>query len=161
MILSAFGLISFNLYDANRAENAATDIIRQLETESTEVVDGELYIGLIEIPALGIRLPIAEECSNDALKISPCRYSGSAAGGNLIVAAHNYRSYFGNIKTLQPGDALNVIELDGTEYRYEVIGLEKMDGTAIETMKSGNWDLTLFTCTMGGQSRLAIRAVLL
>jgi sortase A len=27
-------------------------------------------------------------------------------------------------------------------------------------MESGDWDLTLFTCTTGGQSRITVRCVL-
>lgn len=160
MILSAFGLICFNLNDDERAGSAAADIARQMKEDGTEVINGELYIGILGIPALDISLPVAEECTDDALKVSPCRYSGTVSGGDLIIAAHNYRSYFGNIKTLQPGDELTIIEPDGTEHWYEVVGLEKMDGSAVETMKNGNWDLTLFTCTIGGQSRLAIRAIM-
>ena len=35
------------------------------------------------------------------------------------------------------------------------------NGENIEGIESGNWDLTLFTCTVGGQSRVTIRFELL
>lgn len=160
MILLASGLTCFNLRDAHRAEAAASEIAVKISEEGATVVNGEMYIGVLEIPSLGIVLPVAESCNNDTLKLSPCRYSGSVKGRELIIAAHNYRSHFGNIKQLRPGDVLNLTELDGTVHHYEVFSLEKMDGTAIDTMKSGSWDLTLFTCTLGGKSRLAVRAVM-
>ena len=34
---------------------------------------------------------------------------------------------------------------------------ETLNPTDIEGMESGNWDFTLFTCTVGGQSRVTIR----
>ena len=40
---------------------------------------------------------------------------------------------------------------------YEVIELETLSPFAIEEMTGGNWDLTLFTCTYGGKSRVTVR----
>jgi sortase A len=35
--------------------------------------------------------------------------------------------------------------------------LEILRPTAVEEMISGDWDLTLFTCTIGGATRVTIR----
>ena len=35
--------------------------------------------------------------------------------------------------------------------------LETLDADAVDYMSAGDWDLTLFTCTYGGQSRVTIR----
>jgi len=32
--------------------------------------------------------------------------------------------------------------------------------TAVEEMTAGEWDLTLFTCTLGGRSRVTVRCEL-
>lgn len=42
------------------------------------VVDGVAYIGVLEIPALELTLPVTGEWSYDRLKIALCRYAGSA-----------------------------------------------------------------------------------
>jgi len=59
-------------------------------TESKEEafaeIDGEMYVGIISIPKLGIKLPVMSNWNYDNLKISPCRYSGTAYDGNLIIA---------------------------------------------------------------------------
>ena len=39
----------------------------------------------------------------------------------------------------------------------EVDTIETVGGTDIEKMESGDWDLTLFTCTTGGKARAAVR----
>ncbi len=122
-----------------------------------ETIDGRNYIGVLDIPALDLSFPIISEWSYDALQIAPCRYSGSAYLDNLVIAGHNYRSHFASLPQLQPGDSVTFTDMDGNVFSYEVSSLETLSPYAISDMTSGDWDLTLFTCTVGGQSRLAIR----
>ena len=122
-----------------------------------ETIDGQNYIGVLDIPALELSLPIISEWSYDALQIAPCRYSGSAYLDNLVIAGHNYRSHFASLPQLQPGDSVTFTDMDGNVFSYEVSSLETLSPYAVSDMTSGDWDLTLFTCTVGGQSRLAIR----
>ena len=125
----------------------------------TVEIDGEDYIGTIAIPALGLDLPIRSEWSYPGLKTAPCRYGGSAYLGNLIIAAHNYRTHFGNLKELPMGEQIVFTDTAGNVFRYTAAALETLDGKAVEEMQSGDWDLTLFTCTYGGKSRLTVRCV--
>lgn len=120
-------------------------------------IDGQSYIGVLDIPALGLSLPIISTWSYPGLQIAPCRYSGSAYLENLVIAGHNYRSHFASLPQLQPGDAVTFTDMDGNVFRYKVDSLETLSPYAISDMTSGGWLLTLFTCTVGGQSRLAIR----
>ena len=122
-----------------------------------ENIDGRSYIGVLDIPALGLSFPIISEWSYDALQIAPCRYSGSAYLDNLVIAGHNYRSHFASLPQLQPGDSVTFTDMDGNVFSYAVSSLETPSPYAVSDMTSGDWDLTLFTCTVGGQSRLAIR----
>ncbi len=122
-----------------------------------ETIDGRNYIGVLDIPALDLSFPIISGWSYDALQIAPCRYSGSAYLDNLVIAGHNYRSHFASLPQLQPGDSVTFTDMDGNVFSYEVSSLETLSPYAISDMTSGDWDLTLFTCTVGGQSRLAIR----
>lgn len=50
--------------------------------------------------------------------------------------------------------------MDGNIFAYKVIEVETLQPTAIEEMTIGGWDLTLFTCTVGGASRVTVRCVL-
>ena len=122
-----------------------------------KTVDGVDYIGVIAVPSLSLELPVASEWSYERLKISPCRYSGSVYSGDMVLCAHNYSSHFGQIKTLKPGDAVVFTDVDGNVYNYEVAELETLQPAAVDEMKSGEWDLTLFTCTIGGQTRVTVR----
>ncbi len=125
-----------------------------------EEIDGQQYIGVLRIPALSLELPVIREWSYPSLQIAPCRYAGSAYLNNMIIAAHNYYSHFGYLKNLSQGDEITFTDMDGNEFRYEVAELETLSPFAIEEMTSGDWDLTLFTCTVGGQSRVTVRCEL-
>lgn len=124
-------------------------------------VDGHRYIGTVSIPAIDVALPVQEEWSLTLLKTSPCRYTGSPYRDDLIVCAHNYATHFGRLKNLLPGDEVLFTDVEGNEFRYTVAELETLSGTAVEEMESGGWDLTLFTCTLGGQARVTVRCELL
>lgn len=123
----------------------------------TETVDGVEYIGILQIPALELELPIISQWSDSALKKAPCRYSGSAYTGSLILAGHNYTSHFGKLRKLHTGDSVIFTDLAGNVFRYQVAELEVLQATDLEGMEAGDWSLTLFTCTAGRQSRIAIR----
>ena len=127
----------------------------------TAVVDGHAYIGYLSIPALDIELPVMAEWSYPNLKTAPCRYTGNLYENNLVIAAHNYASHFGRIGSLKAGDELIFTDMKGEQHSYAVCELEQIPGTAVEQMQFGsaeNWDLTLFTCTLNGQSRVTVRA---
>ena len=128
----------------------------QMEMPVT-TIDGVDYIGVLEIPALELELPIMSQWSYPNLKIAPCRYQGSAYQNDLILLAHNYSRHFGQIHTLEPGDTVCFTDADGTRFMYEVSLVEQLERTAIEEMESGDWDLTLFTCTVGGAARVTVR----
>lgn len=120
-------------------------------------IDGRDYVAMLSIPCLELELPILSDWSYPALKVAPCRYLGSAYRGDLILMAHNYASHFGRIKDLRPGDAVQLTDMDGNLFTYQVVELETLDKTAVEDMEAGDWDLTLFTCTYGGKSRVTVR----
>lgn len=94
------------------------------------------------------------------LKVSPCRYKGTAAGGDLIIAAHNYQSHFGRLKEIYNGLKIYFTDGDGKVREYEIQQVETIDGhdiAAMEFRSADTLDLTLFTCTIRGVSRVTVR----
>lgn len=124
-------------------------------------VDGRRYIGMVSIPAIDVALPVQENWSLALLKISPCRYMGSPYRGDLIICAHNYATHFGRLKNLLPGDEVIFTDIDGNECHYTVAEVDTLAGTAVEEMESGQWDLTLFTCTLERRTRVTVRCDLM
>lgn len=123
-------------------------------------INSEYYIGLLEIPSLGLSLPINSEWSYSRLRSTPCRYTGSVYSNDLVIAAHNYSAHFGDIKLLKQGDPIIFTDMNGNSFTYEVDVSETLMPTAVEEMTSGEWGLSLFTCTPGGAYRVTIRCKL-
>lgn len=176
LIAAALCLTGYNIYSDFRAKKSSDEAAKQLQEltpppEETapdyllnpekempvENLEGIDYIGVLEIPALGLKLPIISRWSYSYLKVAPCRYSGSAYLDNLVIAAHNYSSHFGSLKKLSPGDEITFTDVEGNAFRYQVAVLETLDPTAIEEMTAGDYALTLFTCTKDAKSRTTVR----
>ena len=91
------------------------------------------------------------------LKIAPCRYWGSAYDDSLVIMAHNYERHFGRIGSMEPGAPVQFIDANGTIYRYVVAKQEILQKQDVDEMISEDWDLTLFSCTYGGEKRVTVR----
>lgn len=114
-------------------------------------------IGILEIPSLDLQLPVISEWSYPALRLAPCRYTGSAYKGDLVIAAHNYQSHFGRLKTLSTGSEVIFTDAVGNRFVYQVAVIEALTPWSVEDMTSGEWPLSLFTCTLDSQNRVTVR----
>ena len=119
--------------------------------------DGEAYIGVLEIPALELELPVISQWNYSRLRKAPCRYVGSAYTNDLVISAHNYDRHFGRLHILQEGDRIFFTDVDGNRFVYELCLLETLKPRPASAMTEGDWDLTLFTCTVGGSYRVTAR----
>lgn len=145
-------------YEGQETEQEIPDYILNPDMEMpVEQMNGWEYVGVLQIPDLGLELSVMSSWSYPQLRISPCRYSGSAYNGNLIIAAHNYQSHFGRLQELTEGSHIIFTDMDGNQFQYEVVVRETLFPTDVEEMESEEWDLTLFTCTVGGQYRVTVR----
>lgn len=139
-------------------DNKPVELLTQEDVVMTEtVIDGHAYIGYLEIPDLGLTLPVMSDWSYAKLQISPCRFSGSLRGEDLVIMAHNYTSHFGFLKTLTEGSQIIFYDMNGVIWEYEVVALDVLPGDAVEEMIAGEYDLTLFTCATNRSHRITIR----
>lgn len=123
----------------------------------TEEIDGQVYIGVLCIPNQGLELPVISEWSYPRLKLAPCRFYGSVYLDNMAIAAHNYPSHFGILKDLSLGETVTFTDMDGIVWQYEVETVEILSPADVDIVTDGEYDLTLFTCTYGGQNRVTVR----
>ena len=124
---------------------------------SLSSLGGAACIGTLEIPSLDLQLPVISEWSYPALRLAPCRYTGSAYKGDLVIAAHNYQSHFGRLKTLSTGSEVIFTDAVGNRFVYQVAVIEALTPWSVEDMTSGEWPLSLFTCTLDSQNRVTVR----
>lgn len=185
MLLSSLGLFLSNRREAENAELQSAillpqlvDMAQQPETqEETRLpepeipeelltaedvkmeeveIDGHIYIGYLSMPTVELELPIMSDWSYEKLTIAPCRYYGTLRGKDLVLLAHNYDRHFGRLNDLKVGDSVYFTEMDGTVTAYKVVDRDILDPYAVEEMTAGLYDLTLFTCTYGGRSRVTV-----
>ena len=185
LVLGALGLVVYNQQEATQAEQISAavlpelmELIRQEQSEevteaptqqipeslrtpedvemSEMVIDGQRYIGFLTVPGLELELPVMSDWSYPQLRKAPCRYYGTALGGDLVLMAHNYARHFGSISQLKEGDPVYFTDADGNVHCYAVAVVDVLDPTAVEEMTAGEFDLTLFTCTYGGKSRVTV-----
>lgn len=184
LIAAAFLLAGYNLWDDWRAGAAAEQALEQMPEPAempeqssadpeeqkipdyildpnrempTVMIDGNAYIGTLDIPSLNLSLPVMSDWSYPKLRISPCRYAGTAYQSGFVIAGHNYSRHFGPLSSLSAGDRVIFTDEDGNVFYYQVAETQVLKPTAIEEMVSDDWDLSLFTCTLGGRTRLTVR----
>ena len=153
MLCGSLGLLLFNHQQQTMAARSVDAVMPQLVTaihESKRLpeesqppqelplqqremvvqeIDGHNYIGFVGIPALELELPVMADWTYPQLKI----------------------------RDLKPGDTVTFTDMEGQTISYEVVVLDILHPTAVEDMTAGEYDLTLFTCTYGGKSRVTVR----
>ncbi len=185
LVLAALALFSYNQKEAAAAEQAAMELLPRLMEQiasnqsaydeqnpsenaehltdpystvmNTLSVDGHDYIGYLMIPKLRIEMPIMSQWSMENLRITPCRYTGSVGGDDLVLMGHNYDRGFGQLPQIEVGDEVYFRDVNGFATTYKVVAMDILAATSVEEMVSGEYDMTLFTCTYGGQNRLTVR----
>lgn len=158
------------LHNRRQAENAAAAAQRTLTRMAETIVsdrqeadddggiqvEGERYLGFLSLPAIGVELPVRMEWDMEGLKTAPARYAGSLEGG-LVIGAHNYAAHFGGLSRLRQGDTVYLTDGAGALHCYTVERIETLAPESVAEMTDSGWELTLFTCTYGGQNRVTVR----
>lgn len=181
--ICALLLYVFNICDSFMQDQSQKQILaqyiqentRQQDTSLVQIPDYQLHpemdmpevqlpgleeagcIGILEIPSINLRLPVLSTWSYALLKKAPCRYAGSVYLDNMVIAAHNSKAHFKKLSNLQEGDIITFMDAVGNEFTYSVAGIEILQPEEVDDMTSGQWPLTLFTCTYGGASRVTVR----
>lgn len=141
----------------DKPEATAAPSQTPLDSEMPEVMlDGYEYVGYVEIPTLGLKLPVMSEWDYKRLKIAPCRQFGSSRTDDLVIAAHNYENHFGRLKELSDGDAVTFTDMEGVVNTYCVENIETLKPDAVDAVQNSGYDLVLYTCTKGGKRRVAV-----
>lgn len=124
-----------------------------------------LYFARIIIDKIDLDYFIYNDCTEELLKILPCKYSGPNLNqnGNICILGHNYLdgNFFSNLKDLNEDDEIIINSPDDKTYKYIVYQKLEVDvnniNQFIKTNEKGKI-LTLCTCTEMKNKRLIIRA---
>ena len=170
LILAALLLLLYNRSEDRRAGQEAESLLEDVRSAMAANADPKPqeepaeeitydYAGVIAIPDLSLELPVIDQWNYARLKVAPCRQSGAAADGDLVIAAHNYKSHFGYLDRLEPGASVIFTDMEGTVYRYAVEEIRQLapeDAEDVSSVFSSEYPLVLYTCTPGGKARVAV-----
>lgn len=181
-MLTAGGWILYNQWEAKNAADASSALLQELQEQQAlqepqiskapknpekeeeklrempvAQVSGYDCIGVLSIPALELELPVLDDWTYEKLKLAPCLYHGSYYEGDFVIAGHNYEGHFKKLSQLQAEDLIVFTDISGGEHLYEVALLETLPADATEAMITAGFDLSLYTCTPGGGSRVTVR----
>ena len=169
LLLGALSLFAWSRWDEARASASVAEVMEQLKPQVGSVeaekddplprvlVGENYYIGYLDVPVLGLELPVMTTWSYDQLRVAPCRYYGSVESGDLVIAGYGYPSHFSRLVELHAGDDVRFVGMDGTEYAFVVAEVGTLPDTAVDELTAGECALTLFTCSDGGTSSVFVR----
>jgi sortase A len=169
-IVGSVGFVIYNRWEDKKAEEITQSLLEDVksiinekttgldETQMATIkVNGYDSIGILSIPVLNLELPVLTDWSYAKLKKAPCHYYGSYYEKDFVIAAHNYKAYFGRLSELQTGDIVFFTDVNGAVYYYEVVLLETLPKNATKEMITSGFDLSLYTCTLDRAGRVTVR----
>jgi LPXTG-site transpeptidase (sortase) family protein len=118
----------------------------------------EVVLGTIEIPRLGLDLPLNQGISLNSIDRGPSHWPGTALPGdpgNVVIAGHRVTATapFRDIDQLEPGDAV-VFTVGDRRSTYRVVGHEVVTPDAMRIVEqTPQPTATLFACHPPGSAK--------
>lgn len=156
-----------NTQDEEQNVNTNNKRTTAVQTQNNTVsISGVNVYGKIKIDKIGIEYPIIEYTDASALWKSICKITSVNIDGssNLCLAGHNMRNLtmFGNLRKLKNGDKIEITDLKGKKYIYEVYDKFFIDPKQVDIMNPTSESIvTLITCNDSSDKRLIIRGSLI
>lgn len=125
------------------------------------------FLGNLIIEKIDVEYPIYSEYTEENLKMSVCRLSGSTLEeiGNITIIGHNYQDnrFFGRLNQLQINDKI-LIQSNNKKFSYKIVKkyiTNDEDLTCLNPITKNNRELTLITCdNMIKKNRLIVKAII-
>lgn len=134
-----------------------------VEVNMPEKMGNYNILGEIEIPKIDVKMYVLDTTTDDSLNLSVTKFWGDGIheAGNFSIIGHNYRGMFRDLKELVIGDTFTLTDRTGricTYVVYDIFIVEPDDVSCIEDTLLGQREVTLITCTTGGEKRLILKA---
>ena len=159
LVVAGLGLLVGSQVAGHLWQNRAQRLVSQIEAvmpqrtagseENYRVMDmpalcleGQDLIGLVEIPAYGVKLPIGNRWQAGKVGRYPSRLEGTVYDGSLIVGGSGRQ--LACLAQVGHGDAVIVTDLHGAEFRYTVSRIRRTNDADIHSLRSDQVRLVLF-----------------
>ncbi len=147
--------------------NYLTNNIVEKEYPKEEIITtyrGYEVCAKLEIPKIELETYVLSNYSTQALNISVTKFWGVDPNeiGNFCVAGHNFinKNMFRNLKKLDVGDKLYIIDNNIGKVEYEVYKIDKVSPKDVSCLEqsNNNRETTLITCTNDSKQRIIVKA---
>lgn len=125
----------------------------------TVEIDGTDYVALVDIPTLGLTLPVANDWHSVKVLSGPRRFDGTVYDGSLIVGGVDQPGQFSGFSLLQLGDTVTVTDMTGLAFHYVIDRIDRSTSASEEILTAGTADLTLFVRNAYNLDYILLRCV--
>ena len=177
LILAAVLGVVINGILIDRAEKRASEIVETMRMLMPDVadggiddrvnltmpmleLDGENFVGLVEVPQYESVLPIYGEWKPSKVSDFPCRYMGTLYDGSLIIGGSDNQGQFDFTKLITNDDVVYVTDVSGLRYSFVVTEVIKTTDVSTGNLTAGEADLVLFARNTYSLDYTVIRCVL-
>lgn len=176
LLLCGLGLFLYEQISANLARKATEDMVARLneiipprsagvmdtyssmQMPSMEV-DGVDVVGLLEIPAQDVILPIGAIWDTQTRTSFPSRFSGTVYDGSLIVGGYDQKGQFDCLKKMDVGESVTVTDMTGGVFSYTVARIDRKESVEADVLMEEGSDLTLFARNAYSTEYIVVRCV--
>lgn len=161
LILGSLTMLAISQLHVRRAQIAAAELTQQIMAIMPERVpgtkephavqempvyqiDGRDFSALIDVPLLGVTLPIYSTWDAGKITSFPCRFSGSVYDGSLIVGGSDQDGQFSFLEQISPGCLITITDMTGVEFSYVVERIERSRSAQADVLMDDASDLTVF-----------------
>lgn len=123
--------------------NGAPDDRANSQMSAIEV-DGNNFVGIVQIPVYGRELPVYANWEKGLVARFPCRLLGSMHDSSLIVGASDGKGQLDFIDEISLGDTVYMIDTLGVRYTYRVGDIRRTKDVSAENLTQKKAALTLF-----------------
>ena len=123
-------------------------------------LDGTDYVAMLEIPAFGVTLPVADQWDSKNLYRAPSRFSGSAYDQTLVIGGADTPEQFSFCDQIDNGAVITVTDMTGAQFTYTVSRVDRAKHAASQWLMSADYDLTLFCHDFYSMEYIAVRCLL-
>lgn len=174
LVLCALGIFLYTQAAQNKACHQMEEYVAQLQQSLPEEreafgeerredvmpimeVSGEDFVGIMEVPAYEVELPIGSRWTKEKYAEYPCRYLGNLYDGSLIIGGSDYKGQLDFIGEISIGDAVCITDMTGARYSYTVSWIEKTEEVYTEYQADEKVGLTIFARNQYGFDYTVVR----
>lgn len=177
LICASLGLLLYTHLHADSARTAAKELAGKIEASLPErsaglpdsytssqmpilQIDGQDFVGLIQAPDYGCKLPVYDRWDTGKLQDYPCRFTGSVYDSSLIIGGSGQTGQFDFFSRLDIGERITVTDMLGAEFCYRVARVDRADHAEAERLINEEFDLTLFARSPYALEYMIVRCTL-